>query len=1120
MTGPGIEQDDRATRRQERLQAARRQLRRARRVSVWTMRIVLILGASAAIAVIMLLGQRLHATDRLRAQLEARIDENLGGLRIRFGDVQFALSDDWRPRLRLVDVDLFDADNRPILHLSDARIGLALPALLRGRIQPRRIELSGAMATLRRAGDGAVELSFGGAVRPAGQAAGIAQLIETVDRRLSAPQLARLDTVTMDNLTLRYEDPAQGRAWTLDGGNLRLARADGDLHLSAVFSLLSGRDYASTLELNYRSRIGETEAEFGASVRDIPAEDIGAQNLALAWLKLLQAPISGALRGSIDGAGRLGPLSATLQIGAGAVQPHSGARPIPFDGARSYFSYDPDDRLLRFSELSVVSPWGSVSAEGQAQLNGDDARRLSDMVGQFTLSGLRVNPPGQYPQPLHLQAAGLDFRLSLDPFRLTLGRLTITDQGDVIRAQGELGAGQQGWRLALDGQIDRLTPDRLKALWPAALAPKPRAWVAENLTGGLIEDADFALRLVPGQKPDIYLDFDFADARVTFMDSMPQLSGAAGHATLLDRRFALTATAGRILAEQGGAVEVAGTSFIVPDTAIKLDTPAVVEMRGSGPVTAVLSLLNRPPLQVLKGTPLPVDMASGNLTASGRLELPLKIGTTLDDMVLRAEGRVNAAQSAVLVPDHLAVAPELSVAVDNAQVVLSGAVSIDGVPAEIRWRQPIGRDVSRASRLEGTVELSPQLIRTFAIGLPPGSVSGQGQGRFTLDLAPGQPPELALTSDLRGVGLALAELGWSKPAAAGGRLQIDATLGDATRIERLEIEAAGFKASGRVVNRPGGGLDRALFSSVQIGGWLDATVEMIGRDDRPPDIRILDGTLDLRRARFGGGNGTGEALQVSLARLQVTDGIALTGFRGEFTTTGGLDGRFSARLNGGTEVEGTVAPRNGRSAVRVTSFDAGGVFRDAGIVSHARGGAFAMTLLPTQEEGRFDGSLKVSNTRIKDAPTMAALLNAVSVVGLLNELAGDGIPFSDVEGRFRLDPTQLTLLEGSAVGPSIGLSMDGVYDLGSGNLGMRGVISPVYILNSVGSLLTRKGEGLFGFSYTLTGPAATPRVQVNPLSALVPGMFREMFRGAAPPAVDGAAAAIKPRRKLGRGSDR
>ncbi|MEP4988387.1 MAG: hypothetical protein ABJV68_11925, partial [Paracoccaceae bacterium] len=46
--------------------------------------------------------------------------------------------------------------------------------------------------------------------------------------------------------------------------------------------------------------------------------------------------------------------------------------------------------------------------------------------------------------------------------------------------------------------------------------------------------------------------------------------------------------------------------------------------------------------------------------------------------------------------------------------------------------------------------------------------------------------------------------------------------------------------------------------------------------------------------------------------------------------------------------------------------------------------------------------------------------------------------------------------------------------------------------------LTRKGEGLIGFSYTLTGNAKDPDVSVNPVSALTPGMFREVFRNPAP----------------------
>jgi len=161
------------------------------------------------------------------------------------------------------------------------------------------------------------------------------------------------------------------------------------------------------------------------------------------------------------------------------------------------------------------------------------------------------------------------------------------------------------------------------------------------------------------------------------------------------------------------------------------------------------------------------------------------------------------------------------------------------------------------------------------------------------------------------------------------------------------------------------------------------------------------------------------------------------------------------------------------------------------------------SLLPvTDLPGHYDGTLRVTDTRVKDAPAIAALLNAVSLVGLLDELGGQGIKFSEVDAKFRLGPAQLVLYESSAVGPSIGLSMDGLYDVPRGILNMRGVITPVYLLNSIGSILTRKGEGVIGFSYRLTGLTDDPSVVVNPLSGLAPGMLREVFRGA-PPKQDG-----------------
>ena len=80
----------------------------------------------------------------------------------------------------------------------------------------------------------------------------------------------------------------------------------------------------------------------------------------------------------------------------------------------------------------------------------------------------------------------------------------------------------------------------------------------------------------------------------------------------------------------------------------------------------------------------------------------------------------------------------------------------------------------------------------------------------------------------------------------------------------------------------------------------------------------------------------------------------------------------------------------------------------------------------------------------------------------------------------------------------MGISADGLYDMQARQLDLQGVVSPVYFLNGIGSILTRRGEGLFGFNYRMAGPAADPSVRVNPLSILTPGAFRQIFRRAPP----------------------
>ncbi|MDF1726392.1 MAG: DUF3971 domain-containing protein [Sulfitobacter sp.] len=1061
--------------------------------------LVLIAGLILAAAGLYLRDRPLPAPAWLQDRIEARIAQELPQARVTFGEMMLVLDAGWTPHIRLRDIVVRTPARAELLRLGEVKATFAAEPLLEGQVQPRDITLSGVIATLRRTEEGRFALSGGlqtGA--PQREAANLPQLVGQIDEVLASPALSALRSIDLRAVTLTYEDRRAGRTWTVDGARARLDREGEDLTLAADVAVLGGGTGVSTLQANYSSRIGQTAATFGVSFDSVPAGDIALQGPAFAWLDILRAPISGAVRSGLTPAGGFEPLNATLQIGKGVVQPNKSTQPIPFDGARSYFSYDPTEQVLRFDALSVQSPWITGEAAGSASLGLDpETGKLEDLVAQIELGDLRANPMALYEEPVALSGAALDLRLELNPFRLHLGRMEVRDGPQRLRLKGRVSADAEGWRVAVDGRMARLLPDRLLALWPRGLKPKTRTWLEENLLGGRVENVDLAFRAAPGQDPATYVAFDYDAARVKFLKEMPPVEGGKGHFSLNDNRLVVTVDAGTVTPDTGGPVALAGSSFIMPDVRVKDGAPSITRLAATSSVPALLSLLNRPPLQVMTRAGLPVELAEGQARLEGTIAAPLKKNNGMEGVTYHFDGVLSDLQSDRLVKGRNLQADRMEVTASNDEVVIAGQGALDGVPFNGRWRQPLGQR-GAASALTGSVTLTPDALQTFGVALPEGTVSGSGQADLRVDFEKGERPRFALSSELRGLRLSVPQVGWTKPAGSSGTLELAGSLGTPPRIDRLEVGGAGLNAQGSVALTPQGRLERVRFANLQVGGWLDAPVDLVGRGaGQTVGVILRGGGLDLRRAEFGSGGsgGASSPLEVTLNRLQITDTIALTEMVGDFRTGGGgLDGTFRAKLNGGTPVEGRVVPQGGRTAVRLTSEDAGGVLRSAGLLRQIAGGNLQLVLLPVGEGGAFDGQLSVTDVRVQNAPGIAGLVNAVSVVGLINELNGDGIYFDRVEGDFTLTPSRLILTEGSAVGASMGLSMDGVYALDSNQIAMEGVITPVYLLNGIGSVLSRPGEGLIGFNYALSGPAKEPKVSVNPLSALAPGPIRDIFR--------------------------
>ena len=589
------------------------------------------------------------------------------------------------------------------------------------------------------------------------------------------------------------------------------------------------------------------------------------------------------------------------------------------------------------------------------------------------------------------------------------------------------------------------------------------------------------------------------------MRTMPQIEEGRGTLSIVDKRLALTVSEGHVSAPQGGQIDLSGSTFVIPQTGPR--APAEIELELAGGLTAVMSLLNLEPFSVLRNSDLPVSFAQGQAQVQASIAMPLGRDVVSDERLWSATATLRNLRSEVLIPDQVLTASNVQVRVDKDSLVVNGPMRVGDVGGTATFSRALGAGSEGTARVAANVTIGPSFLETFNVNLPPGMVTGEGPARLELDLSDPAAPDFTLTSNLQGVGLSLANVGWSKARNATGSLTVSGQLGGTPRIDRLDVNAPGLEANGSIALASGGGLDRATFRRVRLGGWLDAPVELIGRGrGRAVGVQIAGGSLDLRQANFGSGSGSGGSsdsgpLEIALNRLRITDSIFLDNFRGQFVSNGGLQGEFTGNVNGAAGVRGTLVPVRGQSAVQIVTQDAGALLRATGLIPGALNGDLQLTLTPTGAEGTYDGTVVAHDLRVRDAPALASLLDAVSVVGLITQLDGQGLMFKDIDAQFRLTPSQIIVTEASAVGPSMGLSIDGIYTQAQRLMDFQGVVSPFFLINGIGSVFTRRGEGLIGFNFNLRGSVDNPQVSVNPLSALTPGMFREIFRRA-PPTVD------------------
>ncbi len=1050
--------------------------------------------------------------------------------------------------LRLRDVRLIGADGNQVARVPQLAFDLSMPALLRGTLAPKAIDLFGVRATvLRRPGAGVtLALAKSDAEAPDLETpAMVGPMLEAlVSESDPSSPLGYLSRLGIRDAKLRFVDEVNGITFDAPEASVVIFKGGGGLAgvLHARFAI---GDTMATLDMNGVLPAGADEANIEASIADLVPAALARTAPSLSDYAIFDAPLfaTGELRIGRDGALRSGRLS--LRAGAGEINlPAPWETTIPLEAAEGDVTIDGLLQRLKLEKLVVKAGLHEASLGGIVDYRTGKGLDISSVRVDLAVDSFHTEVPGFFVGPVDLDKATLKADIDFDALKADIEELFIGTGTGGIRLSGSLADAERSPAVRIKGNIDPMPLEALKALWPLPVVKGAREWVGNNLSGGTLDGGSFDIDLAGGMIADAAdhipipqdaLRFEFAASGQTvhYLGELPPMEDIQARGLVHGDRFDAWISSAVIRQKNMGDVAI-GEGHFYDDELSRKGALGHIAFKAAGATSDVLSVLDNEPLHFIGDFGIDPATVGGTGTLEANISLPLVKGVQMEQVDFSGKAHVENASIPKIRENLSITGGTLDLTVSRSSLVATGPIVInDAARVELEWTEDFRREATPGSvyRLRGEVDDAAR----SAVGLELGQfVSGpvlvdatiMGNGR-NVDRA-------SVKADLTAAVAMFEDAAWRKEPGIAAATSFDVVLQEdgGYRLSNFSLSGEGIEAAGTFTIGNGGRLVAANFPSVRLGPDNDFSF-MAG----PAENAALE--MTLRGPRFdargvlgnlfsGSGNGkpaTDRAADAPLPEdVPVPGPLSRTAVRADIGTAIGNHGTsFSDVHVDMVQVDGdlwsmdvTAIPESGEPLslkvgpdekglrrLRMTSNDAGTIFRALDFTRSIRGGKLNVSGLYDDgvEGSPLRGTLTIDDFRVVDAPVLANILTVGSLTGIGDTLSGKGILFDDLEMPFAMTKNRIHLKDGRMSGPAIGLTMDGQIDRVTDGIDMEGTLVPAYTINSflgkvplLGPLIVgREGEGIFAITYSVRGQADDPTVVVNPLSAIAPGFLRRIF---------------------------
>ncbi|CCE08957.1 conserved hypothetical protein [Bradyrhizobium sp. STM 3843] len=929
-----------------------------------------------------------------------------------------------------------------------------------------------------------------------------------------------LNEIGLKNGVLVVDDQQRGNKWTFENISLSLRRPMG-----GGVALSVGEEGAKPWSL----RVTVGTAASGVRAVDIKADKVPTSNILLALrLKdltyMADLPLSGEVKGELGRDGVPTYLHGKIAVGAGnIIDTDTPAYPMPIDQAELNLEWDAGRHAL-------VAPFKIVSGANRitllAHLEPPDGAandwRLGLSGGTILLGGIENEPP------LIFNRISIGFRFDTQGKRVLLTQADISNGEIGVAGTGSIDySGEPQIKLGFAGTP--MSAIAMKRLWPALIVPEVRAWVIDRIERGSLQRIDIALnspvKNLPRKGPPIPedgLEINILASGVSVhpVDGLPSVRDADLKAHVTGRTATVSIGQGVADTPAGRKINFSDVVFEVPDMAPK-PSPSRIRMRVDGQVAAAAEILSSDRLSDLSAMPIDPNTTKGTFAANINLAMPVKGELSKTDTSYTATADLNGFSAEKLVMGQKLEANTLKIAANNQAYQVKGDVKINGQQASLDYRKPADGDAD--IKLQATLDDAGRARLGMDLG---SAVSGNIPLKLNGKIAASSDHDskIGVEADLTQLKLDNVLPGWVKsPGRAGRAIFNVVSKPQSTRFEDIVIDSSGASIKGSLEVDQNGDLMNANFpvyspsdgDKAQIkaergpDGVLKVTMRgdvfdgrgfikstMSGKDTDKGKSKAIDIDADVKLGAVAGFNG--EALRSVDIKLSRRSGA----FK-NFNLSGklGRDTSVSADLRIGRDSPTSTqrsSRAQGREVIYLQTADAGAFLNFTDTYSKVIGGQLELAMEPpTADSGPKEGLINMRDFTVKGEQ---ALDRAVAGGGTGG--GGQGIAFSAARAEFTRQPGLLSVRDGIVQGAAICLTVEGSIDYNANKVRMNGTMIPACGLNAIPGqipligLLLGNGnkEGMFGLTYEVVGTPSQPVVRVNPISAIAPGVFRNIFR--------------------------